>query len=245
MTSLPQTSRNDFANTRWSVVMHQAANDSNTDHGALAELAQRFWYPVYAYVRRCGHAPDIARDITRNFVRQLSIQFDGGDQRPAPGHFRRFLLGELNVFLAGDWRASIAREDSAPLVPPADLEDRNLRDNSTAPSPEAAYQRSFAMEVLERALHKLKAEARQAGHHEMFDALQPYLSQDPVAGEYELIAQRLHMRPMALAIALKRLRQRLRELAGRELADTVASPDDLAAEQAALLSVLRNPPKRQ
>jgi hypothetical protein len=44
---------------------------------------------------------------------------------------------------------------------------------------------------------------------------------------------------------LKRLRQRLRELAGRELADTVASPDDLAAEQAALLAVLRDPPRRQ
>jgi hypothetical protein len=79
----------------------------------------------------------------------------------------------------------------------------------------------------------------------MFEALQPYLSQEPGPGEYELIAQRLRMRPLALAVALKRLRQRLRELAGRELADTVASPDDLAAEQAALLSVLRNPPKRQ
>ena len=245
MTSLTQASHNSFANTRWSVVMQQAANETDDDRGALAELAQRFWYPVYAYVRRCGHAPDIAQDITRSFVRQLTDRFGAHEQRPAPGHFRRFLLCELNDFLAGDWRASIPRTDTGHLVPPADLEDRNQRDNAGASSPEAAYQRSFAMEVLERALNKLKAEARQAGHREMFDALQPYLSQEPVAGEYELISQRLHMRPMALAIALKRLRQRLRELAGRELADTVASPEDLAAEQAALLCVLRNPPQRQ
>jgi RNA polymerase sigma-70 factor (ECF subfamily) len=242
MMSVSQASHASFANTRWSVVMQQATGD---DHGALAELAQRFWYPVYAYVRRCGHAPDIAQDITSNFVRQLTDRFGAGDQRPPPGHFRRFLLSELNNFLAGDWRASIPQKDSELLVPPADLEDRNLRDNAGAPSPEAAYQRSFALQVLERALNKIKAEARQAGHREMFEALQPYLSQEPVPGEYELIAQRLRMRPLALAIALKRLRQRLRELAGRELADTVASPDDLAAEQAALLSVLRNPPKRQ
>lgn len=245
MTSLPQASHNSFANTRWSVVMQQAANESGDDRGALAELAQRFWYPVYAYVRRCGHAPDMAQEITRGFVRHLTDRFGAGDQRPPPGHFRRFLLSELNDFLAGDWRAAIPRQDSEHLAPPADLEDRNLRDNAGAASPEAAYQRSFAMEVLERALHKLKAEARQAGHREMFEVLQPYLSQDPVAGEYELIAQRLRMRPMALAIALKRLRQRLRELAGRELADTVATPDDLAAEQAAMLCVLRNPPQRQ
>jgi hypothetical protein len=79
----------------------------------------------------------------------------------------------------------------------------------------------------------------------MFEALKPYLSQDPVPGEYEAIAQRLRIRPMALTLALKRLRQRLRDLAGRELADTVASPDDLAAEQAALLAVLRGAPKLQ
>lgn len=245
MTSLTQASHNSFANTRWSVVMQRAASATGEDRSALAELAQRFWYPVYAYVRRCGHAPDVAHEITRSFVRHLTDRFGAGDQRPPPGHFRRFLLCELNEFLASDWRASIPRKDTEHLVPPADLEDRNLRDNAGAASPEAAYQRSFALEVLDRALHKLKAEARQAGHSEMFDALQHYLSQEPVAGEYELIAQRLRMRPMALAMALKRLRQRLRELAGRELADTVASPDDLASEQASLLSVLRNPSPRQ
>jgi RNA polymerase sigma-70 factor (ECF subfamily) len=245
MTNLPQTSRNDFANTRWSVVMQQATSETGDGPSALAELAQRFWYPVYAYVRRCGHTPDVAKEITRGFVHHLTDRFCAGDQRPAPGHFRRFLLCELNDFLAGDWRASIQRKDCDHLVPPADLEDRNLRDNAGAASPEAAYQRSFAIEVLERALNKLKDEARQTGHRDMFESLQPYLSHEPVAGEYELIAQRLRMRPMALATALKRLRQRLRELAGRELADTVSSPDDLAAEQAALLSALRNPPKRQ
>lgn len=245
MMSVSQASHGSFANTRWSVVMHQATSETGDDLGALAELAQRFWYPVYAYVRRCGHAPNIAQDITRSFVHQLTDRFSAAEKRPPPGHFRRFLLGELNDFLAGDWRAAAVHGDASPLAAPPDLEDRNLRDNAGAVSPEAAYQRSFAMEVLERALNKLKAEARQAGHREMFEALQPYLSREPVAGEYEAIALRLHIRPMALALALKRLRQRLRDLAGRELADTVASPDDLAAEQAALFSILRNPPQRQ
>jgi hypothetical protein len=41
-------------------------------------------------------------------------------------------------------------------------------------------------------------------------------------------------------VALKRLRQRFRELVGEELADTVTSSDDLAAEQQALHAVLRH-----
>lgn len=245
MSSLSQISRRDLGNTRWSLVMQQATSEAGEGSSALAELAQRFWYPIYAYVRRCGHAPETAREITRSFVHHLTDRFSAAEQRPPPGHFRRFLLGELNDFLAGDWRAAAVHADANPMAAPTDLEDRNLRDNAGAVSPEAAYQRSFAMEVLERALNKLKAEARQAGHREMFEALQPYLSREPVAGEYEAIALRLHIRPMALALALKRLRQRLRDLAGRELADTVASPDDLAAEQAALFSILRNPPQRQ
>ena len=58
-------------------------------------------------------------------------------------------------------------------------------------------------------------------------------------GDFELLASRLGRRPLALVVALKRLRQRLRELAGEELADTVCSAEDLAAEQATLLEVLR------
>jgi hypothetical protein len=41
-----------------------------------------------------------------------------------------------------------------------------------------------------------------------------------------------------LIVALKRLRQRFRELVGQELADTVTSTEDLASEQAALHAVL-------
>ena len=245
MTSLSQPSCDRFANTRWSIVMQQAGGLAGEGRSALGELAQRFWYPVYAYVRRCGHAPEISGDITRGFVRHLTDKFDAHWQHPPAGHFRRFLLGELNAFLAGDWRTLATGADTGYPAPPSDLEDRNLRDNAGAASPEAAYQRSFALEVLARALQKLRAEAHQAGHREMFEALQPHLSQDPVPGEYEAIAQRLRIRPMALALALKRLRQRLRDLAARELADTVASPDDLAAEQAALLAALRGVSKLQ
>lgn len=40
-------------------------------------------------------------------------------------------------------------------------------------------------------------------------------------------------------VALKRLRQRLRELIGEELADTVSSHDELDAEMKVLHSILR------
>lgn len=232
-----------FATTRWSVVMHVANGDSPDAQSALTELAQRYWYPVYAYVRRCGHPAAIAEEITRTFLRQLIATFQKSSAKPPQGHFRRFLLAELNAFLGDDWRASINETGNAGPEPPSDLEFRYQRDNAGAPSPEAAYQRGFALEVLARALRRLRAEAEQTGHGAMFDELHPFLTHDPVPGEYQVIATRLAMPPIALVVALKRLRQRLRELAGQELSDTVTSAEQLANEQAALLKVLRETPR--
>ena len=61
---------------------------------------------------------------------------------------------------------------------------------------------------------------------------------EPVAGQYEDISKQLNTPPLVLAIAVKRLRQRFRELAEDELMETVASPADLATEREALASLL-------
>ena len=39
--------------------------------GALAELCDRYWYPLYAYVRRRGHEVEDARDLTQAFFAKL------------------------------------------------------------------------------------------------------------------------------------------------------------------------------
>jgi RNA polymerase sigma-70 factor (ECF subfamily) len=229
-----------FSTTRWSVVMHLAASQADDARDAMTELAQRYWYPAYAYVRRCGHDPVIAEDIARSFLLHLMDRFRAGQSLSANGHFRRFLLDQLNAFLASDWQATI---DDAPVAdfppPPPDLEERYQRDNADATSPEQTYQRSFALEVLARAFKRLRSEARKTGHIAMYEALEPFLGKDPPPGVYDEIARNLQTRPLALVVALKQLRHRFRELVGEELADTVTSAEDLVAEQQALHAVLR------
>lgn len=226
-----------FKTTRWSLVMKlDAPRDAR---GALVDLCLRYWYPVYAYVRRCGHAPPIAQDITRNFLQHLLAHFQERTDLKTKGQFRRYLLERLNAFLADDWRATL-EEDGVPelSVPPPDLERRNQNDNALAASPEEAYQRSFALEILARAFKRLREEAEQTGHLPMYEALEPYMAIDPAPGEYEEIASGLRSRPLALVVALKRLRQRFRELIGDELVETVSSPAELEAEQQTLHAVL-------
>ena len=239
MMILSNRSHDRFATTRWSVVMHLAASPEAGAPDALAELAQRYWFPVYAYLRRCGHAPAVAQDIAGAFLQRLLRQFRGGSASTGHGHYRRFLLGELNTFLAGDWRETLDENTAVDLSPPTDLEERYRCELTDSASPDAAYQRSFALEVLARAFKRLRSEANKTGHLDMYEALAPYLGNDPPPGVLDALAPTLRSRPLALLVALKRLRQRFRELVGEELADTVTSAEELAAEQTALHTVLR------
>jgi len=204
---------------------------------ALTELAVRYWYPVYACVRRCGHPQEIAQDITQLFLQQVAA--DLRSSRSAPlGRFREWLLARLNAFLAGEWRELTVAECLPEAPPVAELEARSRCELGLDDSPEQAFRRSFALEVLSRGLKRLRAEARQTGHADMCEALEPFLTHEPLPGQYDELGRELAVRPLTLVVALKRLRQRFRELVRDELADTVASADELTAERQALLAAL-------
>jgi|SwirhisoilCB2_FD_contig_81_2305524_length_1831_multi_4_in_0_out_0_2 RNA polymerase sigma-70 factor (ECF subfamily) len=226
----------DFTRTRWSMVRQLQGTDADA-RNALTELAVRYWYPVYACVRRCGHPQEIAQDITQLFLQQVAA--DLRSSRSAPlGRFREWLLARLNAFLAGEWRELTVAECLPEAPPVAELEARSRCELGLDDSPEQAFRRSFALEVLSRGLKRLRAEARQTGHADMCEALEPFLTHEPLPGQYDELGRELAVRPLTLVVALKRLRQRFRELVRDELADTVASADELTAERQALLAAL-------
>lgn len=227
----------DFTQTRWSMVRRLQSTHTPDARDALTELAVRYWYPVYAYVRRCGHSQEIAQDITQTFLQQVADDLRSSHAQPH-GKFRDWLLTKLNGFLAGEWR-ELAEAAHVPGAPPlSELESRNRTEHENDESPELAYRRSFALEVLTRGLKHLRDEAGQTGHLDMCEVLEPFLTRDPLPGQYDELGRKLGIRPLALVLALKRLRQRFRELVREELADTVTSVEEMEAEQQALFEAL-------
>jgi DNA-directed RNA polymerase specialized sigma24 family protein len=61
-----------FVTTHWSVVMAAGQGDSTLAADALEQLCQTYWYPLYAYVRRQGHKPQDAEDLTQEFFTHTS-----------------------------------------------------------------------------------------------------------------------------------------------------------------------------
>jgi RNA polymerase sigma-70 factor (ECF subfamily) len=221
------------------MVMQLVDKDSPLARDALGDLAQRYWYPVYAFVRRRGQPPPMAEQVTRDLLRRLVNDSDG-TQRIGSGHYRSYLLGRVHALLDDNWTVGPTEQDvpGIEFPAPSDLERRYLRDHIEPSSPECAFQRSFALVVLQRTLRRLRDEAAETGRADMCRALEPFLARDPASADYERIAVQLRTRKVTLILALKRLRQRLRELAALELSDTVSSADALASEQDALLSIL-------
>lgn len=217
----------------------QPFGDAAVPVHALDELGARYRYPVYAFVRRCGNTPGIALDIAQAFVHALREEVRTAEPMHRPAQFRRYLLERLQAWLAADWRdAFVADAAATSPAEPDDLEARYRADGADNGTPEQAFQRGFAFEMLDRALRRLHDEAKQAGRADLYAALAPYLVQDPAPDRLAELAAAQRMPPYLLAQALHRLRQRLRELALAELADTVASADGLEHERQFLLDVL-------
>ena len=67
--STPGSAR--FRTTHWSVVLAAGRRSSPDARDALAALCRVYWYPLYAYVRRRGHSPEDAQDLTQAFFARL------------------------------------------------------------------------------------------------------------------------------------------------------------------------------
>jgi hypothetical protein len=231
----------DFAATRWSLVLGAGDADPGTAHASMLTLCLRYWYPVYAYLRRSGHRADRAHDLALAFFARLLRDGIGDGDAARHGRFRLFVLAELHRFLSADHDGA-PRLDPQEAPPLDEMEARHQAEARAQGSPEEILRRGFVVEVRGAAHRRLRREAAESGHVEMFEALERFLGTEPMAGEYESIAQRLGVRPLFVSMAVKRLRQRFRELVDRELGETLAGPGEMDAERSALMQALGGQP---
>jgi hypothetical protein len=83
------TSAASFQTTRWSVVLSAGGPGSSESTQALAQLCERYWPPLYAYVRRRGYAAEAAQDLTQAFAQDVRA------------HRNRVAVGERHDLLRG------------------------------------------------------------------------------------------------------------------------------------------------
>jgi RNA polymerase sigma-70 factor (ECF subfamily) len=230
-----------FATTRWSLVMAARAEGPEA-RDALESLCRAYRPAVLAFVRGWGYSRADAEDLTQGFFARFLEKRVHAAADPARGRFRVFLRTALHNFVAtARTSANAGRRRAA--GPAVDIEPDELPTNADADLPDRAFERAWALLVVNRALQRLRREARAAGKQALFERLKGFLLEAPDRDDYERIAQETATRPNTIAVATHRLRQRLHELVRAELADTVADPVEVDGEYAAVLSALRTSPE--
>ncbi len=231
-----------FATTHWSVVLAAAEHDPARAREALARLCQTYWYPLYAYVRRRGHAAHDAQDLTQSFFARLLEQKWVADADRERGRFRTFLLTAMSRFLADEWDRLRAQKRGGGVVHvPVQLDTAETRyghEPVARGTPEQEYERRWALTLLDTVLQRLGAEYKCAGKAELFAGLNSSLVGGRDSQPYAELAGRLGLSEGAVKVAVHRLRKRYRLLLRAEIAQTMAGTEDVDDELRHLFAVL-------
>lgn len=132
---------------------------------------------------------------------------------PGKGRFRSFLLAAMKNFLANEGdRARALKRGGGVVVVSFDSMDSEVGVEAGLAAggldAEQAYDRQWALAVLDRVLERLREESRAAGKGAQFEALKETLTGERGALPYTAIGLRLGMTEAA-KVAVHRLRQRI------------------------------------
>jgi RNA polymerase sigma factor (sigma-70 family) len=223
-----------FLTTRWSVVRDARSSDPDLAHEALASLCASYWYPLYRYVRRSGNGADEARDLVQGFFARLLEKRDIASADPRHGRFRAYLLASMKHFLANEKDRERALKRGGGRAPiPIDARDADSRyalEPGHDLTPERAFERSWALALLDRALCAVRADYAARGEQALCAALEGTIGGDAPHGSRSDLGERLGMSEGAVNVAVHRMRRRFREALRAEVLGTVSDPRDVDEE---------------
>jgi RNA polymerase sigma factor (sigma-70 family) len=238
-----------FPTTQWSMIVRAGGSSDTNARVALESLCRRYWYPLYFFARRQGRSHHEAEDCTQEFLARLLANEGMARARPERGRFRTFLLTALRNFLITDWqRARAAKRGGGNAPLPLDFDDaeRAYRREPADPAltPEQAFDRTWALGLIECAIGEIRADYQKSGRGALFAALAPFVWGD---GSRETLAEpaaRLGMNAHAFTMALQRVRQRVGQRLRAAVAETVATEAQIENELRLLIAAVSVSPPR-
>ena len=226
-----------------------ASSGDSASREALAALCESYWYPLYAFACRTGLDSQDASDGVQGFFAYLlenhtegGSGLDGAD--PNLGRFRSYLIGAFRNYLSNRRRYEDAAKRGGGEVPLSWDSEEGPRRYALEPqddeTPEALFERRWALALLDAALGSLEREYEKLGKGELFRRLKPFLTGETRRGAAKELAAEKNLTEGAARVAVHRLRKRFGEILQWEVAQTVTSEDQIEPELRHLMSVLRS-----
>lgn len=237
-----QAGTSSFPRTRWTLVIQAAGPDADMARWALEEICAIYWQPIYAFLRRSGHKPEDAEDLTQSFFAELlggQFLLNASDER---GKLRSFLLGALKRFLSS-WAKHERAQKRGGRAKTLSLDQEEaevlyVTQLIEEDSPDVLYERAWAKQLADRADEALRAEYQRMGKARTYQQLSTFLAWDKGNAAYREAAVELGISETNLRTSVYRMRRRYRELLVAEITDTVESAEQADQELQHLLDVL-------
>ena len=239
----PASAEGRFASTHWSVVLAAARTASPEAQAALEKLCVAYWYPLYAYLRRRGHPPAEAEDLTQEFfaTRVVTKRIFHGTE-PGAGRFRSWLLTSLQNLVKNEWEKQQAakRGGNQPHLPLDfdSAEGRYLVEPAHDLTPEKLYDRTWALTVVELVVDRLREKYLAEDKAAQFDELKMFLPGEQSTRSYAEVATRLGKSEDAVKMAVNRLRREYGQVLRNEIERTLGNPGGVDEELRCLLAAL-------
>lgn len=224
-----------FATTQWSLIVEAARNDSmQSTRDALSTMCERYWYPLYAYVRRRGFKPDECSDLTQAFFAQFLEKNSIEHADPKRGRFRTFLLSSLKNFITNQWRHDQTQKRGGHLkkfsLEINQGEERYQLEPADTTTPETLFDRRWALTLLATTFEKLENEYTTPEKKRLFERIRPYVVGGADKVPYREVSEELGMTENAIKVAVHRMRKRCGTILRAEIAGTVASEEEIDEE---------------
>jgi len=223
-----------FPTTHWSCIAAAGGADSALARDALAELCRAYWYPLYALVRRLGHDPEAALDLTQGYFARLLEKDVLAAADRGKGRFRAFLRTDCGFFLA-DRRDHDRRQKRGGTATPVSIDARDAEGRYRVEpaddlTPERLFDRAWALTMLDRVLEQLAAEYSAANRGPQFERLHVVLTEGAGSVPYATLAAQLGTTEAAVQQAVRRLRKRYREVLCEQIAAPLDEPSEAAID---------------
>jgi RNA polymerase sigma-70 factor (ECF subfamily) len=226
-----------FLTTRWSLI-EGIRSEEDQDRALINRLLQRYWKPVYCYLRRKGHDNEDAKDLTQGFFYDVVLNRSLVERAdPSKGRFRAFLLHALDQYLINEKGKQMAQKrfPKGGLVSLDTSDLPVLTGMVSEMTPEDSFHYAWLSELLEQVLSELEIQCRHDGlevHMKVFRdrVIQPILedSEPPSLAE---VCQRHGLehekKASNMVITVKR---RFQMLLRKHVRDTVATEDEVEGE---------------
>ena len=238
--ALSKSPGEDFRTTRWTQVSRAKA-DSPEGRRALAELCNAYYEPVTTFLRYELRDADAARELAHDFFAHLLAGGAIARAEQERGRFRSYLLGAVKHFLSHqrEARQRLKRGGGVPNISLDETEACSVPDARVL-SPDAAFDRQWALTVVALALETLRRECVAGGRADFFEQVKSWLTGDTGRGDQAALAASCGTNANALKVAVHRLKRRFRQLLKAEVAGTLDDPALVEVEMRALFAALEN-----